>query len=259
MSPNYNANRPYRRQVFYNPNVQFIETEMHCKFCTRTVYFDTQHLNKNGRGIPHDWPIEKYRDPTNVIHHGDHCPDINGNQSDREYYAALRKKKGMPDPWYHNQKQEPSWTDEEYDEPTAAAAEEEALDAFNQRNTSPEPPHPTTSNFEKKEIGLTGEELLKNLVASNGGKIGLLHKRINKRKEEIADIREALRSLEVQTDILTKSFNDYIYTMGNALKNLGYEANKIIMDEIEKSGKFGKSPISPKKGERLDDYGILKD
>lgn len=215
-APSYQS----KRQVFYYPDIAFKEDQGQCRFCLRTVYFDTQHLNSNGKRAPHDWPAENYRDPEKIPHHGDHCPDIKGDQSDKDYYAKLRESKGKPNPWYHAR----GWDEEEDDE--------EELDATNPDN---------------KSIVTTGEQVIKNgLIPLSDRQAGLLHKRVTKRKQEIAELKELFKTLAIQVDVLTKSFNDYVYTIANSLSNLNHEANKVI-DTLPRRRSF-------RQGERLDDY-----
>ena len=101
-----------------------------CAFCLRTVYFDSQHLNAKGTGYPHDHPVESYRNKANIPHHGEHCPDINGNEEDRKFYEQLRIQKGVRDPWYHKQQQqEPEQEQQQQEEEEEEeVVEEEIID-----------------------------------------------------------------------------------------------------------------------------------
>lgn len=86
--------------VFYDSTRYLKRDERICEFCTRTVYFDSHHLNADGTWFPHDRYYPEGVEGKEVHHHVTHCIGIYGTKEQKEECRKLREAKGMPDPFY---------------------------------------------------------------------------------------------------------------------------------------------------------------
>jgi hypothetical protein len=97
--------------IEYNPNRFWKRSEGVCTFCTRTVYFDSHHLNapgsivgesKIGKWYPHDRYYKEGDPGKEVRHHVTHCKGLWGTPEEKEECRKLRQQKGMPEPKFYN-------------------------------------------------------------------------------------------------------------------------------------------------------------
>lgn len=169
------------RQKSPDERQPYEESEGICKQCTRTVYFDNWHYYINKDGVKKAVTHDRKWSPGDNIPnaHWDHCPAVHGSPKQREFYKDLRVSKGYPEVLKSNYNA-PDKEGETVDLKDAAPATQGEL--------IPVPTIPESDNVE--------------IVT----------------KQQFKKLEEEVKTLQVQYEILTKSFNEYVEATTSAVK-----------------------------------------